>query len=113
MKYIICPILKLLWILLIILIYTIYQFFYILWHVKPNKYALEEIVGNTFYCKSHRKRFHTNWFDHHLLFKVSVVPKSLFQLILWEIKYGKTHEITEITKREAELYKEFCKHNKP
>lgn len=112
MKYIIYPILKLIGILLLILIYTFSQFFYILWNLKPDKHLLEEIVNNKFYCKSRRSSFDTRWFEHNKTFRLSVVPKSLFQLILWEIKYSKTCEIPEITEKEKELYEEFCEHNK-
>lgn len=113
MKYIVYTILKLLFILLIIVWYAFSQFFYILWHLKPNNSLLEEMMGDRFYCKTHRTYFQTNWFQHDRMFKVSVVPKSLFQFILWEIKYYNNHEILEITKREEELYKEFCKVNRP
>ena len=113
MKYIVYPILKLLLILLLILIYLFCQFFYMLWHLKPNNNLLKEMVGDRFYCKTHRSNFHTDWFYHNQMFKVSVVPKSLFQFILWEIKYYRDCEILEITKREEELYKEFCKVNHP
>ena len=113
MKYIIYPILKLLFILLIIVLYVFSQFFYILWHLKPNNSLLKEMMGNRFYCKTHRSNLHSNWFYHNQMFIVNIVPKSLFQLILWEIKYYNNREILEITKREEELYKEFCKVNHP
>ena len=113
MKYIVYPILKWLFILLLILIYTFSQFFYTLWHLKPNNNLLKEMVGNRFHCKTHRSSFHSNWFYHNQMFIVSVVPKSLFQFILWEITHYNNYEILEITKREEELYKEFCKVNHP
>lgn len=113
MKYIVYPILKLLLILLITLIYTFCQFFYILWHLKPNNNLLKEMVGDRFYCVTHRPSLHSNWFYHDETLIVTVIPKSLFQLILWEIKYYNNHEVLEITKREKELYKEFCKVNHP
>lgn len=113
MKYIIYPILKLLLILLIILIYTFCQFFYMLWHLKPNNNLLKEMVGDRFYCETHRPNLQSNWFYPDETIIVTVIPKSLFQFILWEIKYYNNHEILEITKREKELYKEFCKVNHP
>lgn len=113
MKYIVYPILKLLLILLLIIIYTFCQFFYMLWHLKPNNNLLKAMTENRFYYKSHRLSFHNNWFHHDQIFSINVVPKSLFQLILWEITHYNNYEILEITKREEELYKEFCKVNHP
>ena len=113
MKYIVYPVLKLLLILFVILIYTFSQFFYILWHLKPNDNLLNTIVENRFYCKTHRSSFHSNWFYHNQMFIIYVVPKSLFQFILWEITHYNDYEILEVTKREEELYKEFCKVNHP
>lgn len=113
MKYIVYPILKILLLLIVILIYICGQILHILWHLKPDKCLLKELAGEKFYCKTHRENFQTNWFDHRQLFKRYVVPKSLLQLFLWEITHYNNFEISKITKREEELYKEFCKNNKP
>ena len=89
------------------------QILHILWHLKPNKYLLKALVGNRFYCKSHRSNDYTKWFDHTCIYKRYVTPKSLFQLILWEMTHYNDFEIAKITEKEEELYKEFCKNNKP
>lgn len=113
MKYIVYPMLKILLLLIVILIYTGCQILHIMWHLKPNKHLLKKLIGNRFYCKTQRPNLHTKWFDHTLIYKLYVAPKSLFQLILWEMTHYNDFEILKITKREEELYKEFCKKIKP
>ena len=89
------------------------QILHISWHLKPKDDLLKSIVGERFYCKTQRPNFHTNWFDHRIMRRLYVAPKSLFQLILWEMTHYNNFEISSLTKREEELYKEFCKTNKP
>ena len=114
MKYIIYPTLRLLLILLITITYSFGQIIHILWCLKPSEHLLGLIIGDRFYCKSHRSSFHTTYFERDRMYKLGIVPKSLFQFILWEIKYYNNHEIIEITKKENELYKEFfAKNYKP
>lgn len=113
MKYIVYPILKILLLIMIILLYLCGQVLHILWHLKSSKRLLEELVGNRFYCKTQRPNLHTRWFDHTRMYKIYVVPKSLFQLILWELTHYNDFEISKISKREEKLYQEFYEKNKP
>lgn len=113
MKYIICPMLKIILLLLIIVFYGCNQILHILWHLKADKHLLKSMVGERFYYKSQRPNFHTKLFNHQVIYKIPIAPKSLLQLILWELTHYDDFEIVEITKKEEALYKEFCKNNKP
>lgn len=98
--------------ILVVLIYIFEQILHIFWHLKPNKNLLNGLLDGAYYCKTHRSNLNNKWFEHHNVFKVYVIPKSLLQFMIWALKYGLYSEIPEISKKEKELYEEFCKTNK-
>lgn len=113
MKYIIHPLVGLIFYLCIILIYIIWQSIYLIWHLKPNKFIIAKLFKGCYYCLTHRHAANSNWFNHITMRKLYVVPTSLSEWTKWVIKYGFCGEIIELTKKEEEYYLEFRKHNKP
>lgn len=74
---------------------------------------MHKICGGHYYCVSHRPSFNNGWVYPSHIYKLRIVPKSLFEYTKWVIKYGFYGEITELSEKENKEYSEFCKHNKP
>lgn len=64
MKYIIHPLVGLIFYLLIILIYIAWQCIHLIWHLKPNKFIMARLFEGCYYHLSRRYSANSNWFDH-------------------------------------------------
>ena len=106
MKYLVIPILKLLWCLLIFIVYAFYQIIHISWHAKPRKGLLNHLVGADYYYASHRPSLESLWFDSTRRI-IHIKPKSLFEWYKWIFKYGTTGEVLEISEKERYYYERY------
>ena len=109
MKYLIIPIIKLLIWLGACIIYILMQIPYICWNLTTCPTLLNRLIGDRYWCRSHRNSFNSNSFNDNqlLLFKLDVVPNSLFTFLIWLYKYGFDGEITELTEKEEKEYKRY------
>lgn len=107
MKYLIIPILKLLWCLLIFIVYAFEQIIYIFWHAKPRKNLINHLVRNDYHCVSHRYSLYTTIFHTTEKYIITVKPKSLFEWYKWVFKYGPTGEVLEISEKERYYYERY------
>lgn len=106
MKYLIIPILKLLWCSIIFIIYAFCQIIYIFWHAKPHKDLIKRLTGEDYYCVSHRFSLYTTRFEVNK-YKITVKPKSLIEWCKWTLKYGPTGEVLEISEKERYYYERY------
>ena len=106
MKHLIIPILKLLLCLVIFIIYVFYQIIHIFWHAKPHKGLLNQLVGEDYYCTSHRPSLKSLWFDANQRV-IHIKPKSLFEWYKWIFKYGTTGEVLEMSEKEKYYYEHY------
>lgn len=111
MKYILLPILKLLLVILVAILYLGGQIINILWCLKPNPNLFKDLIGTDFWYRSHRHSIYSTCFVHTEWYKHIAVPNSLFEYMIWLLKYGFTGEVTELSKKESEVYQKFCENH--
>ncbi len=109
MKYLIIPTLKILLWLMVMIFYVFRQILYIIWHLKPNKYLLSQILKDDYYYYSARDE--KGEFYSHRLNKTIAVTNSPLTYLKWIFKYGICGEMTDITKVEKEALYEYIKNN--
>lgn len=106
MKYLIIPILKLLWCLIIFIVCVFCQIIHIFWHAKPHKDLINHLVGANYYYTSYRPSPTSIRFDYiHRI--IHIKPKSLFEWYKWIFKYGPTGEVLETSEKERYCYERY------
>lgn len=109
MKYIIVPIFKILAWLMVMIYYVFRQILYIIWHLKPNKYLLSQILKEDYYYYSARNQKGEFCSTH--LNKIIAVTNSPLTYLKWIFKYGLYGEMKDVTKVEKETLLKYIKND--
>lgn len=106
MKYIIVTAFKLLVWIFVMILCVLRQILHTIWHLKPEKHVLSNIITGDYYCYSARK---ANSAFSSSICKVNVTTNSPLKYLKWLFKYGLCGEMKDLTKKEREAYLEFYK----